>query len=206
MMLLDIVILESRVQMTTICLVRHGETDWNIQGRLQGREDVKLNYIGRNQAVTCAEYLKESPWDIIVTSPLRRAKETAFIISKRTGVNNIYISDDFIERDFGSASGLLPKEKTMKFPNGIIHDEEDWNSFKDRVMKGTEALVHKYNNKKIILVTHAGVINSILRTLSNGYIGAGNTKLKNACINIINYDEKKWEIILYNYAVDEINR
>lgn len=193
---------KTKFKMITICLVRHGETDWNIQGRLQGRKDVELNNNGRNQAMACAEYLKKKePWDTIVTSPLKRAKETAFIIGKIIGINDIYILDNFIERDFGSASGLLYEEKKIKFPDDVIFDEEDWSSFEDRVAKGIKFLINKYNNKKIIVVTHAGVISSVLPMISNGEFKLKGVKLKNTCINIINYDKGKWKVTLYNYDV-----
>lgn len=62
---------------TSICLIRHGETDWNVLGKVQGRTDIPLNSTGIVQAEKCAELLKLSKWDVIITSPLKRAKETA---------------------------------------------------------------------------------------------------------------------------------
>jgi uncharacterized phosphatase len=67
---------------TYLCLVRHGETDWNSLGKLQGRADIPLNKIGVLQAEECRDVLKSSKWDVIITSPLKRAKETAEIINK----------------------------------------------------------------------------------------------------------------------------
>ena len=66
----------------TILLIRHGQTNWNLESKLQGREDIPLNETGRSQAKTCAQYLSDQTWHTIYTSPLSRAKETAQIISK----------------------------------------------------------------------------------------------------------------------------
>ncbi|MDS8744534.1 histidine phosphatase family protein, partial [Streptococcus pneumoniae] len=68
--------------MTTICLIRHGETEWNKIGRIQGTTDVPLNEKGKLQAQACGSHLMNKAWDVIVTSPLKRAKETAAIINE----------------------------------------------------------------------------------------------------------------------------
>jgi broad specificity phosphatase PhoE len=60
-----------------ICIIRHGETDWNKEKRLQGRENIPLNEEGINQIKNTIEYLKKYKWDIIITSPLSRAKQSA---------------------------------------------------------------------------------------------------------------------------------
>jgi alpha-ribazole phosphatase len=67
--------------MTRFCLVRHGQTDWNLEGRYQGQSDVPLNENGRNQAGALAQKLKGYPFTAIYTSDLVRAKETADILA-----------------------------------------------------------------------------------------------------------------------------
>lgn len=66
-----------------ICLVRHGETDWNKVGKIQGHTDIELNENGIRQAYACAEYLNNAPFELIITSPLKRAKQTAEIIAEK---------------------------------------------------------------------------------------------------------------------------
>ena len=63
---------------STVCLVRHGETDWNLRGRLQGQEDIELNETGIYQATRCGLYLARESWDVILTSPLSRARKIPF--------------------------------------------------------------------------------------------------------------------------------
>jgi uncharacterized phosphatase len=72
---------DNSTEITTICIIRHGETDWNSSGRLQGREDIELNDLGRRQAIQTSGYFETESWDVIVSSPLKRAYETAQIIA-----------------------------------------------------------------------------------------------------------------------------
>lgn len=188
--------------MTTVCVIRHGETDWNCAGRIQGREDIELNEKGKAQAKSCANYLKQfQQWDIIVTSPLKRARETAQIISAQLGsipVTEIY---DFTERDFGVASGLTAQEAETKFPDGNVLGWEEFDVLKNRAMNAMKNIVDKYEGMNIIVISHGGLINSILSYITDGDIGTGKTILKNMCINRFNYDGENWELELFNYTV-----
>jgi uncharacterized phosphatase len=184
--------------MTEICLIRHGETDWNSKGRLQGREDIELNDRGREQARVCGLFLKKQQWDIIASSPLKRAKETSSIIGEYLGIYDIMEMEAFIERDFGSGSGLTREEIEKKFKVLMVPDAELFESVQERTLNGLKELVGQFADKKIIVVAHGGVINSILATLSNGEIGTGKTRLKNVCLNYITYQEGEWELKGYN--------
>ena len=83
-----------------IYLIRHGETDWNLQGRLQGREDIPLNQTGILQAEACGEALRAVRLDSIHTSPLMRAEETAEIIAAWQQCP-VIVNSELIERDYG---------------------------------------------------------------------------------------------------------
>lgn len=183
--------------MTTICLVRHGETDWNARGVLQGKTDIPLNAKGRRQAEACGTYLKASEWDIIVTSPLQRAKLTAEIIQRELQIPLIE-KQEFVERSYGDAEGLTPEERDMKFPDKVYPNQEDRSTLTDRVMLGVERIRGEYEGKNILLVAHGAVINTILKELSDGEIGSGKTKLLNTCTSNIAFENEKWEIINYN--------
>ncbi|MTA30323.1 MAG: histidine phosphatase family protein, partial [Actinobacteria bacterium] len=74
---------------TIIGLLRHGQTDWNVDMRLQGVSDIPLNDYGREQANTAAEVLSSSTWEMIVSSPLSRALETANIVASKLGFENV---------------------------------------------------------------------------------------------------------------------
>jgi len=177
--------------------VRHGETDWNAIGKLQGRTDVPLNSTGIRQAKECSEFLSRSNWDIIITSPLKRAKQTAEIINSQL-ILPIIEMDEFLERGYGDAEGMAMEERLIKFLDGNIPNQEDMTDLKSRVMDGVHIIIDKFPNRKVILVAHGAVINSILATLSKGEIGSGKTKLVNACLSNIQFFENEWRIMDFN--------
>ena len=89
-----------------VYIMRHGETDWNTQARLQGREDIPLNARGIRQAEECARALRGIRAEAAATSPLLRAKETCRILAEAMGCSDVYEDPDLIERDFGAVSGV----------------------------------------------------------------------------------------------------
>ncbi|QHE54302.1 histidine phosphatase family protein [Pontibacillus sp. HMF3514] len=178
--------------MTTLYLVRHGETDWNRQKRLQGQEDIPLNELG-------GIHLKNEYWDAIVASPLSRAYETAEIIQSHLEQTvSIHTIDEFKERAFGEASGLTFQELHEKYPNRNYSGQEEWEDFKTRVFSGLEQIQTNFKGKKILLVAHGAVINCMLSVLSNGEVGSGKTKLINACISHLENIDDMWNIRSYN--------
>lgn len=185
------------MKITLICLIRHGETDWNVIGKLQGRTDIQLNESGILQAEECSEFLKSLQWDVIITSPLKRAKQTAEIINKNLNLPLIEMKD-FLERDYGEAEGMLKEEKTAAFPNKTYPNQEDRLTLKTRVMSGIQEINQRYAGSNILLVAHGAVINAILSDLSRGRIGSKKTELKNACISNIQYYQDRWRINDYN--------
>jgi len=142
-------------------------------------------------------FLLKFNWDVLITSPLNRAKQTAEIINYKLKLP-IYEMEEFLERGFGDAEGMDMEERISKFPDGIIPNQEDRETLKRRVMDGIKNINEKFPNKKVLLVAHGGVINSILAILSGGEIGSGKTKLMNACISNIHFIEKEWKIKDYN--------
>ena len=183
--------------MTTVCLIRHGETDWNSIGMLQGRKDIPLNEVGILHAKQCRQVLKSSQWDVVITSPLKRAKQTATIINEKLNVPVIEMVD-FVERDFGLAEGMTFDERNSKFPNRSYPKQEERISFHKRVIEGFNTINHRYVDNKILIVAHGGVINAILDELSNGEIGSEKTDLLNGCMSNIFMQDGKWFIKDYN--------
>lgn len=149
-----------------IYVVRHGQTDYNINGLFQGRKDIPLNSVGIKQAKETAQKFKNISVDIILVSPLTRAKETAKYISNVTGVKPI-IEQDLIERNFGDMEGkpnredcnikmLLDYEK-----NYNICNVEPIQSLFKRVSDCLDKIIDKYMGKNVVLVTHGGVAQAI---------------------------------------------
>ena len=180
-----------------ICLVRHGETNWNKIGKLQGHTDIELNKNGIIQANACADYLYNTNCELIITSPLKRAKQTAKIIAERKRLPLIKMPE-FIERNYGEAEGMTVEERLLKFPDLQYPNQETKEDVRERVMNGLQQIQKEHKLSNIILVAHGAVINSILAILSNNEIGSGKTKLANACLSTINYDQGIWKIKDFN--------
>ena len=180
-----------------ICLVRHGETDWNKIGKLQGHTDIELNKRGILQANVCADYLSNTPFDLIITSPLKRAKQTAEIIAEKKCLPLIEMQQ-FIERNYGDAEGMTEEARLKKFPDLQYTNQESKEDLRTRVMNGLRQIQKEHKESNIILVAHGAVINSILAILSNNEIGSGKTKLANACLSTIYYEQGIWKIKNYN--------
>ena len=87
-----------------LLVVRHGRTDWNDLGKVQGLADIKLNKEGINQAYQTKEKLKDYDIDLIISSPLTRTRQTAEIINEGRNIKTIY-DDRIIERDYGEYEG-----------------------------------------------------------------------------------------------------
>lgn len=183
--------------MTKICIVRHGQTDWNKERRLQGSTDIELNEMGELQARQARDHLKEGEWDVIVTSPLKRARRTAEIINDGLTIPLIE-KEEFVERNFGEAEGKLIEESRRKYPNGGSPGQETRSEVLSRVLKGIDEIQAAYPDKNVLLVAHGALIGILLEHLSGGEFVYGETHLINACINTINFQDNKWNVKEYN--------
>ena len=186
-----------------IYLIRHGETDWNLQGRFQGREDIALNENGITQAKRCGQVLQGEHFAAVITSPLVRARKTAAIIADSVGVEKIIVEEGIIERDFSEVSGLTPKEREAFYATGQDDGKEPWEELCNRMMSCLSKYAETFYNENIIMVSHGASINSLISVLSEGKLGTRKTLLKNACINVVDYDDGNMSLGLYNITADE---
>lgn len=138
-----------------IYIVRHGQTDYNVEGRYAGRIDVQLNEKGIEQANIIKEELKNIHFDKVYCSPLNRAITTAHIISNQ----DIIIDDRLIERNNGLLEGKLKTEiiEEIDFndPNETRYNIENIIDFRKRIYEFFDEITKLYGN--ILVVTHAGV-------------------------------------------------
>jgi broad specificity phosphatase PhoE len=151
---------------TTILLARHGETDWNREGRFQGWADPPLNETGRAQAQVLAGQLAELPFDAVYSSDLRRAHETALIVAEPHGVP-VIVDRGLREIDVGSWSGLTRPEIDARFPGAEQHDGETREEHLARVLAAVERIACAHPGERILIVSHGGS----LRTLRRHAIG-----------------------------------
>ncbi|HWT26334.1 MAG TPA: histidine phosphatase family protein [Mobilitalea sp.] len=186
-----------------IYLIRHGETDWNLQGRFQGREDIELNENGLRQARLCGEALQGEHFKAAISSPLVRASKTAHIIAQTLDIKEFIIDKNIIERDFSKVSGMTPKEREAFYASGEEDDKEPWDDLCRRMISSLKKYAERFKPDKIIMVSHGASINAVLSILSHGEIGTRKTVLKNTCINVIDYDNGSMTIDMYNMTPDE---
>lgn len=186
-----------------IYLIRHGETDWNLQGRFQGREDIALNENGVYQAKLCGEALKGEQFEAVLTSPLVRASKTAQIIADYVKIDKVIVEKDLIERDFSKVSGLTPKEREAFYASGEPDDKEPWEDLCHRMISCMKRHGEEYKHGNIIMVSHGASINAVLSVLSKGQFGTRKTILKNTCINRIDYQNGLLKIDFYNLSGEE---
>lgn len=186
-----------------IYLIRHGQTDWNIQERFQGREDIPLNETGIKQAAECGLALKGESFGAVITSPLSRARRTAEIIAEILSVEKIIIEDRITERDFSKVSGMTPAQRDAFYTSGEKDDKEPWEVVCHRMMSSLVNYANRFHNDNILMVSHGASINSVLSVLSSGKTGTGKLILKNTCINIIDYENKRLCLKEYNLSPRE---
>lgn len=186
----------------TILLIRHGQTNWNLESKLQGREDIPLNDTGRAQAKACAKYLSDQAWHTIYTSPLSRAKETAQIIAEELHHPPIITEPLLIEREFGTCSGMTWNDLKAHYPLYPDETPEGMEPFQVLCLRMEQALrtcITKSKGNNIILISHGGSINALLYHLSSGTIGTGITYLKNTCISRLDFDPIKNQLLICEY-------
>ena len=143
--------------MATILLARHGETDWNRERRWQGWADPPLNETGRDQARQLAEDLRDTPFDAVYSSDLRRAHETAEIVAEPHGVP-VVADERLREIDVGSWSGLLHSDVEQLYPDGARPDGETSEQHAQRVLGAVREIARENLGKRILIVTHGGSI------------------------------------------------
>ena len=136
--------------MTTLLLIRHGETDWNAEGRLQGHTDTPLNDFGRRQARLLAAQLTEDELDAVYSSDLARARETAEIVGERLHLP-VVLDADLRERNWGNWEGLSWTERDEVEFVGESPEEH-----RGRMLEALERIAERHPGGRVLVVTHGG--------------------------------------------------
>lgn len=194
--------------MTKLYLTRHGETEWNLEGRIQGQKDSSLTKLGKNQAMWLGNRLNEINIDMIISSSSGRAVSTAEIIRGDRDIEIVH-NDNLREINIGEWEGMLHSEIEY------YYREEQYNFWNfphlykpiggetflqvlTRVSKEVEEIISKYQGNNILIVTHAIVLKALFTYFENKELkdlwrGAF---MKSTCLNIIEVEEDKRDIIL----------
>ena len=182
--------------LTTFALVRHGQTDWNAERRLQGSTDIPLNDVGRGQARAAVGILAPYEWDAIVSSPLSRAAETADLIAEGLGLRVARRVPELIERSFGPAEGMQagPELEALRVPGGFKGAESE-DAAADRGIAALEALAEEFRGRRLLVVTHG----TLLRVTLSRAIGQTLTSVDNAALNLAHHHKVDgWNLEYFN--------
>ncbi len=197
---------------TRIILARHGETNWNREGRYQGRMDIPLNELGVAQGKALGEALKNVHIDYFVSTPLSRAKDTCMFCASLHNQTKIDVDPRLIEISHGKWEGMLSTEiektdgatleKWKKAPSTVAMPEgESLEDVRLRTMEAMEDIGQKYAGYTTLVVAHDAVNKAFLcHVLGIALDRFWQIKQDNTGINVFEYDPEKneWRVILVN--------
>ena len=160
-------------QATHVFMVRHGSTEHSLEGRFSGRNDLPLDERGQGQARAIAHHIAGlGGIDAIVSSPLRRAQETAAAIAGRTGIT-VETHDDLIETEFGEWEGRTIDDVHLKWPDLLAswlkHADiappsgESFADVETRALRGLQDVLATRRGQRVVLVSHVTPIKTLLR-------------------------------------------
>lgn len=177
--------------MTLITLVRHGQTDWNLDRRIQGSTDIPLNGTGRAQAFEAAAVLRAARFDHVYASPLGRARETAEIIAERLGLRPPLLTRGLREREFGDAEGMLVTDYLERFGSwqADVPGAETTAQVTARALASLERIDRAARRRSapreesVLVATHGGVIRALLMHASGGTLPREGETLGNGSVH-----------------------
>lgn len=189
---------------TRFILLRHGETHWNLEARIQGQHDSTLTAAGLAQAESLGERMAGERFDLLVASDLGRAVRTAQAISRRTG-HPILEDARLRERHFGVCQGLTYGEVDHQYPDVFssvrevdpdfaVPEGESRRQFHDRVRDAFESLAREHDGRRLAVVSHGGVLAMLYRVIHGIPIGTPHPiPIRNASYNAVAWDGR-WHV------------
>ncbi len=190
---------------TRICFVRHGETDWNVEKRIQGHIDIGLNETGRAQALAMAFNAAHVSFKAIYSSDLVRAHETAKALAERENVE-IKLLPQLRERHYGIFQGITAAEGAERYPEAYKHymardagyhfeTGESMTQLVARVSEAVDWMVRHHGGQTIAAVTHGGVLDILFRKATGRPLHTPRDfKIPNCGLNWFHFDGQGWHL------------
>jgi 2,3-bisphosphoglycerate-dependent phosphoglycerate mutase len=190
---------------TRICFIRHGETDWNVEKRIQGQIDTPLNDTGRRQALAMAFNAAHHPFSAIYSSDLIRARDTANMLADKCGLEIIKLPQ-LRERHFGIFQGLTAKEGAIQFPaahaqyqardpNYDFESGESLHNLAGRVATAVNHMTLHHQGEAIAAVTHGGLLDILYRHATGRPLHTPRDfDIPNCALNWFRFDEHGWHL------------
>lgn len=208
---------------TRLCLVRHGETSWNAERRLQGHLDIDLNEHGRRQARGTARALARHGFHAVYSSDLLRARTTADIVVRESGAD-VSSEPGLRERHYGQFQGLTYDEAQARFPEAyarfLARDTrfafaaggESLQDFANRITATLNRIVDRHPGEQVLIVTHGGVLDIVHRLVTGEPLETHRDfAIPNAALNWIEHAGGRWQLISWadqrhlDSALDELS-
>ena len=181
---------------TRIYLVRHGETDANLNHLVAGSWDVPLNETGRAQAAAVGELLATRHWDALYASPLGRATETARAIGSAIGLGEPIPEPRVVEQHFGDAEGVDDEEMRARWERyGDIPGRERDEDVVARVVAALDDIAARHPGQDVIVVCHGGVIYWLLRMLEPEEIEWG---IRNTSVHSFEHRDGELSLVAFD--------
>lgn len=199
--------------MTTLILVRHGQTDWNHQRRIQGSTDIPLNEVGREQAREVAVALRdELPAGpvAVASSDLSRASETASIIAAMLGVEAPLTYPQLRERGYGDAEGLDVTAFRERFGDwhADVPNAESWSRLRVRALRGVDAAIRDMRRRTapaaatLVVVSHGALIRELIRHATGGAFPPEHVRLPNGSRHVFRVERERMQLLSYTAHSD----
>lgn len=190
---------------TRLCLVRHGETAWNAEHRVQGQLDVPLNAVGEAQALAAARVLAQEAFDAVYSSDLGRARRTAEPAASALG-REVLLERDLRERHYGIFERLTYTEVKTRYPEDYARFEardpgfdfrtgESLQGFYERSIAVIERIADRHRNQNVLVFTHGGVLDMLYRHVTGlGIRAPRDFGIPNAGLNRLERRAGSWVV------------
>jgi broad specificity phosphatase PhoE len=195
---------------TTLTLVRHGETDWNLRRLIQGSTDIPLNDTGRRQAQEAAERLRERLTEdapiVVASSDLSRARETAAIIAAEFAVPGPQTYPQLRERNYGDAEGVDIgefRERWGDWDHAVVPRAEAWSDVRIRALSGLRAAIRDARHAtfpvapSVIVVSHGALIRELIRHATGGEFPSAGERLANGSAHTFLMERDRLSLLDY---------
>ncbi len=191
-----------------LCLVRHGETQWNADGRVQGQLDVPLSPIGLAQARAVATVLGRERFDAIYSSDLVRVRQTAEPVS-RLFHQEVFLDKRLRERHYGVFQGMTYADAKLKLPEDYerfrakdpdyaFQTGESLTQFNERALAFFDFLIGKHPGQSILVFTHGGILEMLYRhATGRGISTPRDFEIPNAALNRLEHGPAGWRVLVW---------
>ena len=190
---------------TRLCVVRHGETAWNAEHRVQGQLDVPLNETGRAQALAAAKVLSQERFAAVYSSDLQRAQQTAEPTASHFSME-VVLQTELRERHYGIFERLTYAEVKLRYPEDYARFEardpdyafrtgESLRDFSARSVSAISRIANRHQGRSILVFTHGGVLDKLYRFVTGLPLSAPRDfGIPNAGLNRIEVTAAGWRI------------